>query len=286
MQAIGPLADMRLPVFCVIALLVSWGGQAHAFQVKRSKEDVPLRWAEDVIPIYVDMRGGPPGIDPQVAVSAVKRAFATWEEVAPELVRFDVQILEGTAPPPSPRDHHNVVRWVTRDWDRHYQPGALAVALTTHDSKAGRITDADIVLNAEQYRWVAGDEAIRTCRGAYDLENVLAHEIGHLLGLAHERNDREATMYVSSAQCETKKRDLAPDDRLGLEYLYREIGHADLPGEAGCTLAVAPGGSAPGLAPGMVILGGAAFTRRLRKHVRAPRTRGAEGATGARTSAP
>jgi hypothetical protein len=128
--------------------------------------------------------------------------------------------MRGSAKPGavSAGDRVATVLWVKDGWDDDYDPNALAVTITTYDTSSGRIEDADIVVNAE-FPWTALDD----CDGAYDLQSVLTHEVGHLFGLGHDSVDPEATMYPSAGVCETKKRDLGPSDIDGLSYLYVEV---------------------------------------------------------------
>ena len=89
----------------------------------------------------------------------------------------------------------------------------LAVTHVWSDS-SGAITHFDIEINIDGVEWtITGEE------GKHDLQNSMAHEFGHALGLEHS-DDTEATMAATTSEGETTKRDLHSDDILGVANLY------------------------------------------------------------------
>jgi len=110
--------------------------------------------------------------------------------------------------------------------------GALAITVITFDAHAKQILDADIVLNGEHgfdfYDHDARSEGMST----YDLQNVLTHEFGHLLGLGEEYEDDQATMYAFSQPGEIGKRDLEVIDQDSIAGLYDEPFNPEM--QAGC----------------------------------------------------
>ncbi|MCL2011776.1 MAG: matrixin family metalloprotease [Cystobacterineae bacterium] len=65
-----------------------------------------------------------------------------------------------------------------------YDESALAVTLTTFRSDTGQILNADIEINSNYSYAVDENVPCKNCFFA-DLEAVMVHEIGHLLGLGH-----------------------------------------------------------------------------------------------------
>ena len=74
--------------------------------------------------------------------------------------------------------------------------------------------ECDIVVNADKPRRNDGGTS------GYDVQNVMTHEFGHMLGLDDVSADSSVTMYYSAGKGETKKRTLEQDDINGFNYLY------------------------------------------------------------------
>lgn len=94
---------------------------------------------------------------------------------------------------------------------------------------AGQIVDADIYFRNDGQATFATPQALANAPGAYDLESLLAHELGHLFGLDHSAVWR-AMMFPFAPSPGTFTGDrpssaspdapLADDDRAGLRSLY------------------------------------------------------------------
>ncbi|HKW89142.1 MAG TPA: matrixin family metalloprotease [Candidatus Acidoferrales bacterium] len=94
---------------------------------------------------------------------------------------------------------------------------------------AGQIVDADIFIRNDGQATFATPGALATVAGAYDLESILGHELGHVFGLDHSGVWR-AIMFPVAAPPGTVFGDrptvsapdapLADDDRVGLRSLY------------------------------------------------------------------
>jgi len=65
-----------------------------------------------------------------------------------------------------------------------YDAAALAITSVFVNKKDGHIRDADIEVNSKNFIWTDLD-IDPTAHGKQDLQNALAHEMGHLVGLDH-----------------------------------------------------------------------------------------------------
>jgi len=257
-----------------VALLLALSPAALAYEVKTTDGGEPLRWDGGALVVELALDDAPREVDAEAAEAAVRAAFAAWTAAIPDPMPLAITDLaagggegEGAAPIDA-HDRKNIVTWVHEGWEERYDAEALAVTLTTFDPASGRISDGDILINAKRYRWTAGD---RPCQAAYDLQNVITHEVGHFFGLAHEPGERDATMYVRSGTCETKKRDLDGDDVDGALFLYGSVPapSVDPPGLAGCRVAAGGrGGAGARLLVATLALAGLVTIRKNRRFPR------------------
>jgi hypothetical protein len=91
-----------------------------------------------------------------------------------------------------------------------------AIATTYWWSIGSRIVDADIVFWDGAFQFFAGASG---CSGGFYIEDIAAHEFGHVLGLGHS-TFTSATMYPSVSYCNMGNRTLDGDDIAGVRALY------------------------------------------------------------------
>lgn len=95
----------------------------------------------------------------------------------------------------------------------------LAATLTGYyTTQAGddRIYDADVYTNTSVALYSSRESG---CSAEYDIDGIMAHEVGHVIGIGHS-NVSGATMYPSVSACNTGNRSLATDDINAKNDLY------------------------------------------------------------------
>ncbi|MDP1829054.1 MAG: matrixin family metalloprotease [Archangium sp.] len=232
---------MPVRFLCLITLTLGLPG--FGWEVRTDSAGDVVRWP-GAIELVLDARAASVLHEPATE-SAIHAAFAHLGQVAPAL---DVRAHVGeTLPlgyvPDAPVNQNSIL--VLEDWP--FAEDAIAVTIVTIDASTNEFLDADIAFNPSHVFRVLGDQP----RGSvYDVQNTFMHELGHALGLMHNRDLGESVMYPTSPPGETTKRKLKSDDRQGLLSLYP--GGLSAEPAVGCS--VSPVGSGWLLAP-LLLLG-------------------------------
>ncbi len=217
-----------------VVLLTSALAAPHARAYRTAQDlpelmtDAPVTWTDPRVRYWLRSEDRPP-LPIATLERAVTAGFDVWNE--PTCSSLTLTYGGVTAAVASPSDGYNTVAWV-RDWThRGFSADVAATTDVTFTRRGddGRwiITDADILLNARHHRWSVGDDG----DGGRDITAVVAHEVGHLVGLAHPCEDDgrdgaplcgpehvDTTMYPSYLG--EAQRDLGEDDTAGLCALY------------------------------------------------------------------
>ena len=97
--------------------------------------------------------------------------------------------------------------------------GCLAATLTGYyvsQSGDDRIYDADVYTNTSIQMYSSRESG---CSSEYDIDGIMVHEVGHVIGIGHS-SVAGATMYPSISACNTSARTLASDDTAAKNDLY------------------------------------------------------------------
>jgi len=180
-----------------------------------------IRWGDSWIPptIHINPTGALDKNGNQLSFSQVKgaieRAFQSWANVSESYLNFQIDT--------SPSGFAYACNYQCEiAWDNLEDGIGAEMAFYVSDEN-GYTRAADIVFNTD-YRWNADDPNYPgNCddNGPKDIQNIAAHEAGHLWGLDHV-SDNTATMYYSSSRCDTTRRALAAGDIEGAVFLNRK----------------------------------------------------------------
>lgn len=139
---------------------------------------------------------------------AIQNSFAAWRDIHESEIDFEFAGSTTNAVTDG-NDRRNVIRWK----NSNVSAGVFAVTITTFDTTSGRIVDADLELNDRDFTWdTLGPNGTQGISGRAMIENVVTHEIGHMLGLDHSQVTA-SSMYFSSSPGLIDAGVLRADDR-------------------------------------------------------------------------
>ena len=211
----------KVALFAMLLTTVSALREAEAFEVKHAPGGQLVRWTKSAVAFTVDrtVRRVPGGED---AVVAATRAW-TQQAGGPslEVGKTNAKLepgLDGTS-------------GVFFAPDGFAPAGkALAVTILSFDAATGIVLEVDIVLNG-RYKLGRVDPAgehpsseAENEASVYDVDRVLAHEMGHALALSDELANEQALMYPFVARAQSLRATPDADDVAGLETLYGVAG--------------------------------------------------------------
>jgi len=110
---------------------------------------------------------------------------------------------------------NNVFGVVQGPWPHAGGSDTLSLATLTFDVDTGQIYDADMEIRGDLPWSLAGQPSAES----YDLQAVLTHEVGHVLGLAHAQNT-DAVMAPSYSAGSISQRALSADDQQAICAIY------------------------------------------------------------------
>lgn len=184
----------------------------------------PLYWASSCLTISVQSDAAPGvGINYAAARGSVERAFAAWTNArcdggTPSIaIELSAPVECSTSEYSGDHRNANIVMFREDEWP--YVGGEDALGLTRVrfdlEKAPGELWDADIEVNAVTEPLGVGTPG----PSEVDLDSLLTHEAGHVLGLGHTL-DVGATMGAGYSPGSTAQRTPEPDDVDGICSIY------------------------------------------------------------------
>jgi hypothetical protein len=165
------------------------------------------RWASTPISVRTYYRGNATITDGDGGVTAVVNAIRAWGIISSSSTTSAA--VRGSAPATIMLNSNGGV----------CSSSCLAATLTGYyvsQSGDDRIYDADVYTNTSIQMYSSRESG---CSSEYDIDGIMVHEVGHVIGLGHS-SVSGATMYPSISACNTSARTLASDDIAGRDDLY------------------------------------------------------------------
>ncbi len=163
-------------------------------------------------------------MDAQGVSDAADRAFATWNQINKSAINF--RRGADTTEADYSRSSH-IVYLDPNNSSGFFPNGSGTVAITPiiYSTGDGRIVDVDIIFNGKDF-----DFALHTNESGFDLQDVMTHEIGHMIGLDHSPHHGSSMWpYVTPGQW--LHRSLSQDDIIGGIAAAKDGGIAVLKGK-------------------------------------------------------
>lgn len=161
-------------------------------------------WASTPIAVRVYTAGNNTINDGDGGVTAVVGAIRAWGIISSSSTSSPA--VRGSAP-----------ATITLNNNGKVCTGSCLAATLTGYYTGNTIYDADIYTNT-RFSYTSSRET-DGCSGEYDIDGIMVHEVGHVIGLGHS-SVTGATMYPSVSSCNYNNRTLEADDIAGKNDLY------------------------------------------------------------------
>jgi hypothetical protein len=212
-------------------------------------QGTPLAWQPPRVPIGV-VSAASSQIPLSDATHVLDLAISAWNQVAcvrgkPDIQLYDDGPIQRVPQPCTSSDScdpasHDYVVFDDSGWPHDDPANALGLTTVTFGVDDGRIFSAYTEINTATKQIVVQEPPPQ---GAYDLQGILTHEMGHFLGLAHATS----TSSIMYAYYKAGAIELTSDDEQGLCAIYPPASQNNGGDPSGC--AIGPhrsGGGAPG----------------------------------------
>jgi hypothetical protein len=189
---------LTLAIAMVVVVSVAQSASAYVLLSPRRA------WASTPIVVNVYNGGNSSIADGSGGVNATVSAIRAWGVV--NSASTPLQAVRGAAP-----------ATIMLNTNGRICTGSCLAATLTGYYSGSIINDADVYTNTK-YKFYSSGEA-DGCSGEFDIEGIMVHEVGHVIGIGHT-NVAGATMYPSVSSCNAANRTLEADDIAAKNDLY------------------------------------------------------------------
>ncbi|TXD38417.1 matrixin family metalloprotease [Lujinxingia vulgaris] len=166
------------------------------------------------LPLTLRLKGPlPEGVQPGDVIAAMEASARTWNAVSCAQVAFKTEVQAG--------EEVSEVEAVELNFEPGIGPNAERIAWTTYPTSPEE--RASVTLNSTAVVWRPSPDPFQRFaepeRPAVDLQAVITHELGHVLGLSHTLAHNAAAMSAAYLR-DGRQRTLSADDKLGLCALF------------------------------------------------------------------
>jgi hypothetical protein len=191
-------------------------------------EGKPLHWPSPCLNYAVQRDGSPKaGIDGEAFRKSVEQAFEAWEGATCPgggSPRFHAQFQGFVSCPVREtvcgRADENVNVMMLHDEGWPEASNVIGLTTPSGGTESGLLVDADLEINSQDYDF----SPAAMISGGLKLEQVLAHEVGHFLGLGH--SDAPAALMSTNYQMLRLGAELLTDDDIAAICLAYPPGEA------------------------------------------------------------
>ena len=206
-------ASRRGGLFALVVLLLGVGLTAHV-RLRNPATGKQLAWPQPSVPLVIQLDGSD-DVGDRSDEAAIRLALEDWNGLEGSALRF-VEDLDETQR--ARRDWEDTkLHTVLFDEDGSsgfFLSGGIVAITSVSYFGDGRIVDADVLFNGRDHRFTTSGEF-----GAYDVQAVAAHELGHVAGLDHS-GWAGSTMYPYLAPNDPIVRSLSEDELGGMRAVY------------------------------------------------------------------
>jgi hypothetical protein len=201
----------------LLAAGIALGGSAGVIAHERLRvdDDTPLAWPNPAAVGIVISSAGSADLPDKSHETALRMAIQDWNAVSGS----DLTLVEDTSPAQQARtdweaDNIHLILFDETNESGYFGGGGIVAITPVWYFLNGKIADADVLFNGAEFQFTTSGQP-----GRFDVGDVGAHELGHLLGLDHS-GWAGATMYPYVDPAVVLHRSLSLDELRGARDIF------------------------------------------------------------------